>query len=416
MVLGCIADDYTGATDVACALRRAGYRPAIFFGGPPAGTEGLGDADAVVIALKIRTVPAERAVAQAAEAAEWFAGHGVRRVYYKYCSTFDSTDEGNIGPVTDALVDGAGADVTIVCPASPEHGRTVYGGHLFVHDVLLSESSMRHHPLTPMTDANLVRVLGRQTPHRVGLVPHAVVRSGPDAVRARIEALAADGVRHVVTDAIDDGDLAVLVAATASLPVLTGAAGLASALGAGGTAPTATARALPTGPAVVLAGSCSQTTLEQVVHARERMPSYRLDPLATPDPADMRDRALAWLADHQGRGPVLVYSSASPEERRAAAHVLGARAPEVFEEILGALALQARDDGARRLVIAGGETSGTVIASLGVGSVLVAGEEDAGVPWCLTTDAPETALLLKSGNFGGRDLLVRATTSMGGTA
>lgn len=441
VVLGVVADDYTGATDVACALRRAGYRPAIFFGGPPSGTDGLGDTDVVVIALKIRTVPAAQAVARAGEAAAWFEELGVERVYYKYCSTFDSTDEGNIGPVTDALVDRAGATVTIICPAAPEHGRTVYGGHLFVNDVLLSESPMRHHPLTPMTDSDLVRVLGRQTPHRVGLLPHAVVRSGPDAVRERVAALAADGVRHVVADAVDKDDLAVLAAATASLQVLTGAAGLAAALGAGQapvagvTAPVADApaveggaapdraagagaaemaRHLPAGPTVVLAGSCSQATLEQVAYARERMPAYRLDPLATPDPADMREQAFAWLAAHQGDGPVLVYSSAGPQERRAAAHVFGARTPAIFEEVLGAVARQAREGGARRFVVAGGETSGAVIAGLGIGSVLVAAEEDPGVPWCLTTEGPATALLLKSGNFGGRDLLVRATTSTGG--
>lgn len=423
VLLGCVADDYTGATDVATALRRSGFRPAILFGGVPGDRRAPRGTDAVVVALKSRTAPPADAVSWSLEAADWFDGLGVRRVFHKYCSTFDSTDAGNIGPVTDALLDRSGARSTVICPSSPVHGRTVYGGQLFVHEQLLSESPMRHHPLTPMTDSDLVRVLGRQTPHPVALLPHAVVRSGPEAVRERLESLEADGVRHVVTDAIDDADLRVIAAATQHLSVLTGAAGLAAALAPDGVSagyPPARSGAgrtdveLPAGPAVVLAGSCSRATLEQLAYARERMPSHRLDPLATPDAEQMRAQALSWLRDHLGGPPVLVYSSAGPEERAAAAEVFGARTAEIFEDVLGDLARAARGSGARRIVVAGGETSGAVIQRLGVESALVGHEEDPGVPWLLTQDEPSTALLLKSGNFGRADLLLRAATTGAG--
>ncbi|GAA4287907.1 3-oxo-tetronate kinase [Georgenia daeguensis] len=419
VLLGCVADDYTGATDVATALRRSGFRPAILFGGVPGDRSAPAGADAVVVALKSRTAPAADAVAWSLEAADWFDELGVQRVFHKYCSTFDSTDSGNIGPVTDALLDRSGARLTVICPGSPVHGRTVYGGQLFVHDQLLSESPMRHHPLTPMTDSDLVRVLGRQTPHHVALLPHSVVRSGPAAVRERLDALEADGVRHVVTDAIDDADLRVIAAATQHLPVLTGAAGLAAALAPDGVSAEAgpapgAGRAdvgLPAGPAVVLAGSCSRATMEQLAYARERMPSHRLDPLVTPGAEELRARATAWLTDHLGKGPVLLYSSAGPEERAAAAKVFGARTAEVFEDVLGDLARVARERGAHRIVVAGGETSGAVIQRLGVESALVGHEEDPGVPWLLTPDERPLALLLKSGNFGRADLLHRAATT-----
>jgi uncharacterized protein YgbK (DUF1537 family) len=410
--LGCLADDYTGATDVAAALRRAGLTTVLLFGIPDDDLV-LPPCQAVVVALKTRSVPAPDAVAQSRHVAGWLRDRGVRTVYFKYCSTFDSTDEGNIGPVTDALLDAAGADVTVLCPTTPEHGRTVYQGHLFVGCTLLSESPLAHHPLNPMTDPDLVRVLGRQTPHRVGLVPLEVVRSGSAAVRAAFQAHRADGVRHVVVDATGDEDLGVVAEAAADLPVLTGAAGLAGALGAlirpGGAAADDDLRAsLPPGPAVVLAGSCSAATLEQVARARAVMPSHRLDPAAVPDGDRLLAGATSWLDQHMGNGPVLVYASAGPEERAAATAAMGPRTAEVLETTLGALARAAVERGARRVVVAGGETSGAVVRALGVRAVDVWGEEDTGVPWCVTTDEPAVSLLLKSGNFGRPDLLVRA--------
>ena len=410
-VIGCIADDYTGATDVAAGLRRGGLRTVLLFGVPDLDRE-VPVCDAVVVALKSRTIAPEDAVAQSLRVQRWLTGLGTERIYFKYCSTFDSTDAGNIGPVADALLDAAGTRMTLVCPASPEHGRTVYQGHLFVGNRLLSETSMAHHPLNPMTDADLVRVLGRQTPHPVGLLPLDVVRAGPVAVRARLADLAAAGTRHVVVDATADEDLTVLAEAAGDLAVLTGAAGLARAVGAlaasGPTAAESARDGLPPGPAVVLAGSCSAATLQQVAHAGAAFPSHRLDPAATPDEQELLATATAWLKENAGREPVLVYSSAPPEDRAAATAAMGPRTAEILERTLGALACTAVDLGVRRVVVAGGETSGAVVEALGVDSVVVRGEEDTGVPWCVTTGSPSLALLLKSGNFGAPDLLVRA--------
>ena len=464
--LGCVADDYTGGTDVASALRRQGLRTLLLFG-PPRPDWAAADADAVVVALKSRNLPPAEAVAVSLSAQEWLGEQGIGRLFFKYCSTFDSTDDGNIGPVADALLEAAGSGFTVVCPTSPEHSRTVHQGHLFVGDRLLSESSMRHHPLTPMTDPDLVRVLGRQTPHRVALVPAEVVRQGPAAVAAAFQRLRDHGVRFAVTDATTDDDLAAIATAARDLPVVTGAAGLVRLLGAlthedpptqargtpaaeaHGSPPTRarklpTARAaghppsrargtsaarraaprrgsvadpetgserlsttpqrLPGGPALILAGSSSVATLEQVARARERFPAYRLDPGATPDPGDLRDKAVDWLGRQLEGGTVLVYASAPPSERDLA--VPGAA--RAIELTMAELARAAVARGVRRIVVAGGETSGAVVDGLGIDRVVVAREEDLGVPWVVTSGPAPLALLLKSGNFGRPDLLVRA--------
>jgi uncharacterized protein YgbK (DUF1537 family) len=417
-LLGCIADDFTGGTDVAAALRRSGLSVLLLFGLPD---EGLAapETDAVVIALKSRTVPAGDAVADTLVAHQWLAARGVERTYFKYCSTFDSTDRGNIGPVTDALLNATGETSTLICPASPEHGRTTYRGHLFVGDQLLSDSTMRYHPLTPMTDSNLVELLGRQTAGRVGLLDLATVRSGEEAVAARLKDLDASGVRHVVVDATETDDLMTVAMAASALRLTTGGAGLAGALGAvlaRAASPVEVAPVsdleLPPGPGVILAGSCSRATLTQVARANDQFSSYRLDPVATPKPADLLDAAAHWLREHWGSGPLMVYSSASPDAQAAARLAMGPETPAVLEATLGALARLAVELGAARVVVAGGETSGAVVQALGVRGVVVLGEADTGVPWCLPTEAPGPALLLKSGNFGTEDLLVRAMSGV----
>jgi uncharacterized protein YgbK (DUF1537 family) len=400
-VLGCVADDYTGGTDVAAAFRRSGLRTVLLFGPPRAGTV-VPDSDAVVVALKTRSVPAGEAVTASRAVQDWLTGQGVRRLYFKYCSTFDSTDHGNIGPVADALAEAAGARLTVVCPASPEHGRTVYQGHLFVGDRLLSDSPMRHHPLTPMTDPYLVRVLARQTPNEVALVPLQTVERGVEAVRTALAELEARGVRHAVVDAVHDGHLTVVAGATTQLPVITGASGLARAAGAltgvdllaGDGVP-----ALPPGPSVVLAGSCSAATLEQVALARASMPAHRLAPHDSA-PAE----ALEWLESRLAEeGRVMIYSSAPPEERSPGAAAF-------LERALAEVAVRAAELGAGRIVVAGGETSGAVVNALGVSGAIVGAEADRGVPWLHPTGREtRPALLLKSGNFGRPDLLVRAT-------
>jgi 3-dehydrotetronate 4-kinase len=425
--LGCVADDYTGGTDVASALRRQGLRTLLLFG-PPRPDWAAADADAVVVALKSRNLPPAEAVAVSLAAQRWLREQGVGQLYFKYCSTFDSTDDGNIGPVTDALLEAAGSRFTVVCPASPEHGRTVHQGHLFVGDRLLSESSMRHHPLTPMTDPDLVRVLSRQTPHPVALVPSQVVRQGPAAVTAAFARLRGHGARFAVTDAITDDDLATIATAVRDLPVVTGAAGLVRLLAAAQAGARSNHRArrgaprrgsvadretrderlsttpLPGGTVLILAGSSSAATLEQVARARERFPAYRLDPAATPDPGDLRAEAVDWLGRHLEGGTVLVYASAAPADRDRA--VPGAA--RAIELTMADLARAAVGRGVRRIVVAGGETSGAVVDGLGIDRVVVAREEDLGVPWVVTSGPAPLALLLKSGNFGRPDLLVRA--------
>jgi len=407
--LGCVADDYTGGTDVASALRRQGLRTLLLFG-PPRADWAAADANAVVVALKSRNLPPAEAVAVSLAAQRWLREQGIGRLFFKFCSTFDSTDDGNIGPVADALLEAAGSRFTVVCPTSPEHGRTVHQGHLFVGDRLLSESSMRHHPLTPMSDPDLVRVLSRQTPHRVGLVPSQVVRQGPAAVAAAFERLREHEVRFAVTDATTDDDLATIATAARDLPVVTGAAGLVRLLGArprpgaGTREAPADAGRLPGGPVLILAGSSSAATLEQVARARERFPAYRLDPAATPDPGDLRAKAVDWVGRHLEGGTVLVYASAPPSERDRV--IPGAA--RAIELTMAELARAAVGRGVRRIVVAGGETSGAVVDGLGIDRVVVAREEDLGVPWVVTSGPAPLALLLKSGNFGRPDLLVRA--------
>jgi len=229
MLIGCIADDLTGATDLGVTLAREGLS-VIQVNGLPAAGFALPAADAVVVALKSRTIPAADAVAQALAALGWLRERGAQRIYFKVCSTFDSTPRGNIGPVTEALQAALGAALVPASPAYPRNGRTVYLGHLFVGDALLSESGMRNHPLTPMTDANLVRVLAAQTAGKVGLVPYADVEAGADAVRARLAALGAAGCRHAIVDAVSDLHLVVAGAACVDLPLATGGSGLALGL------------------------------------------------------------------------------------------------------------------------------------------------------------------------------------------
>lgn len=409
--IGCIADDYTGGTDVAAAFRRQGLRTMLLFG-PPDGVQNVDGYDALVVALKSRALDATSAVKATLAARDWLVTQAaVETVYFKYCSTFDSTPAGNIGPVADALLDAAGDALTVVCPASPEHGRTVYQGHLFVHDQLLSESPMRHHPLTPMKDSYLPRLMASQTTHSVSAIGWQRVREGSEAIRGELRAAAEAGVRHVVLDALDEDDLTAVARAVNGMPVVTGAAGLAGALGrvvreGTGAVEAADPVPAPVGPAVILAGSCSKATLGQVAYARERFASLRLDPRQAEDANELLGPAADWLREHLGEEPVMIYSSAPAEERTGANPDVAAQ----LEATIGALAREAVTAGAARVVVAGGETSGAVVDALGVKSVVVDAEADRGVPWCSTRDHG-LALLLKSGNFGQPDLLVRAATS-----
>jgi uncharacterized protein YgbK (DUF1537 family) len=416
MLLGCIADDFTGATDLANMLVRSGMRAVQTIGVPRSRTL-IEDADAVVVALKSRTIPAADAVAQSLAALEWLQAGGARQIYFKYCSTFDSTDRGNIGPVADALLDAMGASFSIVCPAFPANGRTIYRGHLFVGDALLSDSPMRHHPLTPMTDANLVRVLQRQSVHRVGLVPHEVIARGAAAIKAAFERLCIDGVRYAVTDALRDEDLMAIGEASAELRLVTAGSGVALGLPrnfvrAGLFVPRADAGVLPAigGKAAVLAGSCSEATRNQVAVMARSKPGIVIDPLSEDDPERIAASAFGKAQAALAAGEVvLFYSSAEPERIAGIQQQLGqALAAERVEASFAALARRLAGDGVRRLVIAGGETSGAVVKALGVEALAIGPQIDPGVPWTMSLGEPRIALALKSGNFGGADFFEKA--------
>jgi 3-dehydrotetronate 4-kinase len=417
MTLGVIADDFTGATDVASMLVRAGMRTVQVIGVPQTKAP---DADAIVVALKTRTVPATEAVRESLAALRWLQAAGMRQCYFKYCSTFDSTPAGNIGPVTEALMDALGAELTIACPAFPENGRTVFRGHLFVGDVLLSDSGMRDHPLTPMRDANLVRVLQAQSTRRVGLLRHDVIARGAAAAGAALDALRADGVAIAIADAIDNDDLRVLAAACADLPLLTAGSGLALGLPAvyaerGWLVPDARAAALDEarGAAAVLAGSCSLATNAQVQRWRDAgRPAFAIDPRALARGEPVAAAALTWAQAQPAGEPVLIYATAPAQALQAVQAELGAaRAGALVEACLAQIARSLVDRGVRRLVVAGGETSGAVVKALGVTQLRIGAAICPGVPWTQADGGAHGAplqLALKSGNFGGPDFFDEA--------
>ncbi len=418
MLLGCIADDFTGATDLANTLTRRGMHTVQTIGLPQGNAP---EADAIVVALKSRTIPAPDAVAQSIAACRWLKANGARQIFFKYCSTFDSTDDGNIGPVADALLDELGAGFTIACPAFPENKRTIYLGHLFGGNELLSDSSMRNHPLTPMRDANLVRVLGRQTQHRVGLVPYADVKRGALAITDRFAALQAEGARHAIVDAVEDVDLENIGAACMSLPLVTGGSGVALGLPAnfirtGRLKQRDGARPLPKvgGHAAVLAGSCSAATLAQVAAMRAKAPAFALDPMALhADRAAAVAEVLAWASSRLEKGPVLIHSTAEPEAVSRAQAALGREAAgALVEESIAAIARDLVARGVRRLVVAGGETSGAVVSALGVTALEIGPQIAPGVPATLSYGEPRLALALKSGNFGGPDFFTEALEAL----
>jgi len=422
-LLGCIADDFTGATDLANNLVRHGMRTVQAIGVPDASAAPV-EADAIVVALKSRTLPATDAVAQSLAALRWLQAQGVQQVYFKYCSTFDSTPAGNIGPVTEALMDalhGPGQGFTIVCPAFPENQRTVFKGHLFVGDVLLSDSGMRHHPLTPMTDASLVRVMQAQTRRRVGLVPFDVVARGPEAIRERLALLQQQGVQVAVLDAVSDADLQRIGPALAGMPLVTAGSGIAIGLPqnwAGRLAGAAGAAQLPppAGHQAVVSGSCSVATNAQVQRFLQAgRPAYAVDPLAIAAGTDVAAQALAALVPHLAGGPVLAYATADAAAVQAVQAQLGAgRAGAIVEHTLSRIATGLVQAGVRQLVVAGGETSGAVVQALGITRMAIGPQIDPGVPWTAVRspacDGQTLHVALKSGNFGGTDFFAKAFT------
>ena len=414
MLIGCIADDLTGATDLAVTLAREGLS-VTQVNGVPAATLAVPASDAIVVALKSRTNPPEEAVAWSLAALDWLRARDAERIYFKYCSTFDSMPRGNIGPVADALLDKLGADFTVATPAYPRNARTVYLGHLFVGAELLSDSGMRDHPLTPMTDSNLLRVLGAQARGRVGLVAHDDVEAGAGAVRARCAALRAGGVRYAVLDATRDAHLVAAGEACLDLPLTTGGAGLAMglarALAARGRAGHGAGTALPRldTPLAILSGSCSTATLAQIDAVRGQYPSFQIDPIELAAGPAHLEAVLAWAGAHLGTTPILLAASAPPASVARARDALGQeRAAALVEAAFRRLAGELAARGVRRFVVAGGETSGAVVETLGVQALAIGPEIAPGVPWTAAVGGEPYLLALKSGNFGGPDFFQRA--------
>lgn len=414
MILGCIADDLTGATDLALMLTREGLRTIQSTGLPPPDLD-VSQVDAVVVALKSRTIAAEDAVRQSLAAAETLRRLGVQRLLFKYCSTFDSTDRGNIGPVAEALLAFAGGGVTIACPAFPKAGRTIYAGYLFVNGVPLNESPMKDHPLTPMTDANLVRVLQRQTRAKIDLIGYETVVAGAQAVRAILDGAAAE---MFIVDAVSDEQLRTIGAACAHLPLITGGSGVAMGLPAAyrdagllaALTPAPQRMAAPAGRCAILAGSCSAATRGQVRAAIDAgLPHLRIDPLEVADGAQTAAGVLKWIDRQAGDKPFLVFSSDDPDAVRVVQERLGrAQAGTIVEDLLAAVAKGLPERGISRLIVAGGETSGAVVQALGAQVLSIGPEIDPGVPWTRSSGAVDMALALKSGNFGAENFFLKA--------
>jgi len=404
-ILGCIADDFTGACDLAGLLARSGVRVNLRLGvpdTPPADTAAF-----EVIALKCRTAPVAQAVAECRAALMWLQQAGADRFFWKYCSTFDSTPKGNIGPVAEALMTDLGVEQTIYCPAFPENGRSVFMGNLFVGEQPLAESPMKDHPLTPMRDSNLTRLLAPQTTAPVGLANRLCVAKGAEALQARLKDLRKDGVVHVVVDAVADDDLKTIAEACRDMSLMTGGSAVAMPLPALYMAHGLLNKSEQKIPvpqvgvgAIILSGSCSAMTRAQVAAYSAKAPSYRLDPVALAKNGVQKVRD--WLAELPITAAPMIYATAEPDAVHHAQDLLGvARAGELVEQALAVLAVDAKTRGIDRFVVAGGETSGAVAQALGVTQMTIGPEIAPGVPWGFSQlDGAVIALALKSGNFG----------------
>jgi uncharacterized protein YgbK (DUF1537 family) len=413
ILLGVIADDFTGATDIASMIAREGMTVAMTIGIAPDSFDA-GDAQAVVVALKSRTIPATEAVSQSLRALAWLQQRGAQQIFFKYCSTFDSTADGNIGPVADALGDALGSRITVVCPAFPKNGRTVFNGHLFVGRQLLQDSPMKDHPLTPMRKSDLVALMAEQSAHEAGLIPHDVISAGEAAIRAALEAEAGAGKRYAVVDAIHDEHLRALARAVRDHTLLTGGSALAMGLPANfGIVPRGRishkAEAVDPARTAIISGSCSAATRQQLERARALWPSLRIDLTAIAEGRPVVEDALSWAESQPADQPIVIFGSADPAEVAANQQRYGREhAGELMERTLAAIAAGLVRNGVLRLLVAGGETSGAVISALGIEALSIGEEIAPGVPWTRTISTTPLSVALKSGNFGGPDFFERA--------
>jgi uncharacterized protein YgbK (DUF1537 family) len=418
ILLGCIADDFTGATDLANNLVRNGMRVSQTIGIPkdPLNIE----LDAVVVALKSRNLEPEEAITQSLEALEYLLSQGAQQIFFKYCSTFDSTPRGNIGPVTEALMAALGTDFTIATPAFPDNGRSVFKGYLFVGDQLLSESGMRDHPLTPMTDANLVRVMQAQCQHQVGLIEYQHILAGADAISSSINCLKASNKKIAIVDAVTNDDLYRIAPALKDLPLITGGSGIAIGLPANfglSAHPASSKLPLAGGYQAIVSGSCSQATNLQVKSFQNLGgATYAVNPLDLTEKSveQLVGEVLAWAEPRLLLGPVLVYSSAGPDRVKEVQAQLGVQvAGSSIESLLGLVAKGLVALGVGQLLVAGGETSGACVKALGIDQMQIGQQIDPGVPWCYAEvhDKP-LHLALKSGNFGAPDFFTNAFSKL----
>jgi 3-dehydrotetronate 4-kinase len=422
MKLGCIADDFTGATDLANNLVRAGMRVVQIIGVPDrvdasgiTTSTSFAQVDAVVVALKSRTIPAAQAIEQSLAALTWLKAQGAEQIYFKYCSTFDSTAKGNIGPVTEALMGALATNFTIATPAFPDNGRTVFKGYLFVGDVLLNESGMQHHPLTPMNDANLVRVLQSQCQQKVGLINYKAVAQGAEQIATVIEQLKQQAVKVAIVDAVSNDDLMRLGGALKAMPLVTGGSGVAIGLPSNwGIAPTSTASQLPkaSGFQAIVAGSCSLATQAQVAFFKAQgLPTFQIQTKALTNAQKLISNVLVEALAKLPSGPVLIYSTADAQtvQSNQQGAAPGQDVGGAIEKVLAEIARGLVNGGVKQLIVAGGETSGACVQALDLKQMQIGPQIDPGVPWCyanLSTGSLHIAL--KSGNFGTEDFFVKA--------
>ena len=419
ITLGCIADDFTGATDLANMLVKGGLKT-IQLLGTPRKSDVVPSVDAVIIALKTRTIPVEEAIEQSLRALNWLKSAGAEKFFFKYCSTFDSTDDGNIGPVIDALMADLETPFTIACPAFPETERTIFKGHLFVGDKLLSDSPMRYHPLTPMTDSNLVSTLSRQTSQKVGLVQYTDILGGPSEIRKAFDQLRKEDVAIAITDVLNDEHLYFLGEAVKDFKLITGGSGIALGLPSqlksrNNHKEKITAHKLPKvlGKELILSGSCSEMTLAQVNEFSKKYRTLKLNPIELAESNSSLDNAVDWVIQAKGEEPILVYASAPPDAVNEAQTRLGRDlASSTVENALAKIASAAVQNGFRRIVVAGGETAGAVVSNLGIKGIMIGEQIDPGVPTTVSIGNPSIGLVLKSGNFGSADFFEKALKVM----